>query len=164
MLRGMHTLLTFAEPLPLWALVMAALVPLLPFFAREIAWIYRRDRFTALFSLLVATQSAHALDQVARLMTGEGLAIAASPDLAGLHLAWHAGVLLGLAILLARFRTNAWLAVTLGLTILASVAGGTRLVPWQDLLVAAPLVLAFLRHLEGLAQPAEVSTRGRAGG
>ena len=67
----MHTLLTFADPLPLWALVMAALLPLVPFFARELAWIYRRDRATALFSLLVAAQSAHAVDQLARLISAE---------------------------------------------------------------------------------------------
>ena len=157
----MHALITFIDSAPLWTLVMAALVPMLPFLAGEVRWLYRRDRATALFSLLVAAESAHCLDQIARLLTSDA-APTLGADLDGVHLAWHALVVVATGVLFVRFRANSWLGVSLLLAVAVAILGVESSTGLSDMLLTAPLVLAFLRHLEMLGEQENLSTPGRA--
>jgi hypothetical protein len=53
---------------PLWLYVVAALAPWIPILVLELIWTYRHYRWLAMFCLLVMTQSAFLLEQVARMV------------------------------------------------------------------------------------------------
>ena len=105
---------------PLWARVLAALLPWIPVFTGEIVWTYRHYQWLALFYVLVVTQSGHFLEHVAQMvqihilgLTGPNArGVFGALDLEWVHFVWNTWVIVTVVILLLRFRTNAWLWVT----------------------------------------------------
>src|SRR6266852_9819048 len=53
---------------PVWVYLLAALAPWLPILVLELIWTYRHYRWLAIFCLLLVTQSAYLLEQVARMV------------------------------------------------------------------------------------------------
>src|SRR5260370_13239238 len=108
---------------PLWLYVVAAVAPWIPILVLEVIWTYRHYRWLAVFCLLLVTQSAYLLDQVARIVQVHVLAravvdapgIFGALDVERAHLVWTSWAVLGVALLVKRVPRNPWLWVTLAL-------------------------------------------------
>lgn len=106
---------------PLWAIVLATLLPWLPLLAREMAWTYEHYGWLALFYVLVITQGGHVVEHVAQIVQIHVLGIApreargifGALDIEWVHWTWNTFVLVAVILLLLRFRSNAWLWATL---------------------------------------------------
>lgn len=105
---------------PLWARVLAALLPWIPIFTGEIVWTYRHYQWLSLFYVLVVTQGGHFLEHVAQMVQIHILGLT-GPDARGVfgvldiewvHFIWNTWVIVAVLVLLGRFRTNTWLWVT----------------------------------------------------
>jgi hypothetical protein len=59
---------TLFQGWPLWAVVVAGLVPWLLIFSRQVAWTYQHYPFLALFYVLAVTQTGHLLEHVAQMV------------------------------------------------------------------------------------------------
>jgi hypothetical protein len=109
------------EAWPLWATGSAVVVPWIPLFVREVAWVYRRYGWLAPFYVLVVGQAGHFLEHVTQLVQihvfgFQGAAargIFGTLDIEWVHFIWNTWVLLVVLVLLVRFRTNRWLWLTL---------------------------------------------------
>ncbi len=106
---------------PQWAIALATLLPWLPIFTSEMVWTYRHYQWLALFYVLVITQGGHVLEHLAQmvqihLLGLTGLAargVFGALDIEWVHFLWNTWVLIAVLLLLARFRGNPWLWVTL---------------------------------------------------
>ncbi len=107
--------------MPLWALALAALAPILPFLATLTLGIYRRNQWLALFTVLVFTQGGHVIEHLAQMCQLHvlGLRGVAAQGIFGVfniewvHFAWNTWILVAVVLLVRAFRTNPWLWVTL---------------------------------------------------
>ncbi|OLC31093.1 MAG: hypothetical protein AUH31_03325 [Armatimonadetes bacterium 13_1_40CM_64_14] len=110
---------------PLWGLGFAAVMPWIPLFVAETAWMYRHYRYLALFYVLAVTQTGHLFEHVAQvtqihvfhLAGASARGIFGTLDLEWVHFIWNSWVLLAVLLLLPRFRINPWLWATLGLSV-----------------------------------------------
>jgi hypothetical protein len=110
---------------PLWAMVLATLLPWVPILTRELVWTHRHYHWLALLYVLVLTQSGHFLEHVAQVYQIHvlGLKGAAAPGIFGaldiewVHFLWNSWVLLAVAVLLSRFPKNPWLWALVPMTI-----------------------------------------------
>jgi hypothetical protein len=111
---------------PLWVYVLAAVAPWIPILILELVWTYRHYRWLAVFCVLIITQSAYLLEQVARLV--QLRVLGREPDRASgifgalgidqLQLVWTTWAVLALLLLVSRFRRNAWLWATLAIAVI----------------------------------------------
>ncbi len=106
---------------PLWLYVVAALAPWIPILVLELIWTYRHYRWLAIFCLVIVTQSAYLLEQVARMVQVHILGrdavdapgIFGALDVGRVHMVWTSWAVLGVVLLVTRFPRNPWLWVTL---------------------------------------------------
>jgi len=126
----------------------------------ELIWTYRHYRWLAVFCLLIVTQSAYLLEQVARAVQVHilGRDVIDAPGILGaldverVHLVWTSWAVLGVLLLVTRFPRNPWLWVTLALV--GWDAASRRVMPVQvdlefvySVLEIAALNLAFALQL-----------------
>jgi hypothetical protein len=123
----------------------------------ELIWTYRHYRWLAVFCLLIVTQSAYLLEQVARIVQVHVLntnapGIFGALDVDRVHLVWTSWAVLGVLLLVTRFPRNPWLWVTLALV--SWDAAQRRFMPAQvdlefvySVLEIAALNLAFALQL-----------------
>ncbi|HKB49540.1 MAG TPA: cyclic nucleotide-binding domain-containing protein [Ktedonobacterales bacterium] len=142
---------------PLWLYVVAAVAPWIPILVLELIWTYRHYRWLAVFCLLIVTQSAYLLEQVARIVQVHVLntnapGIFGALDVDRVHLVWTSWAVLGVLLLVTRFPRNPWLWVTLALVSWDAVQ--RRFLPAQvdlefvySVLEIAALNLAFALQL-----------------
>jgi len=105
---------------PVWGIGLAAVVPWLPVFVAEAAWIYRRHAWLALFYMLIVTQVGHLLEHVAQMTQihllhhsgAQAQGIFGALDIEWVHFIWNTWVLLAVILLLRRFPENRWLWAT----------------------------------------------------
>ncbi len=143
---------------PLWAIVLATLLPWLPIFTSEMVWTYRHYQWLALFYVLVITQFGHVLEHVAQMvqihllgLTGPAArGVFGALDIEWVHFLWNTWVLIAVVLLLARFRANPWLWVTLVL------AG------WHELEHVVIMAAYLTTHVAGA--PGLLSKGGLIGG
>src|ERR1700730_9926662 len=110
---------------PVWVYVVAALVPWVPILVLELIWTYRHFRWLAAFCLLVVTQSAYLLEQVARMLQIHVLHRSAhdAPGIFGaigierVQFLWTSLALVGMLMLVSRFPRNPWLWLTLAIAV-----------------------------------------------
>lgn len=102
---------------PLWAVVVATLLPWCPIVTREAAWLYGRYRWLALFYLLTLTQTGHLLEHVAQMTQIHLLGVAprsahgvfGALDIEWVHFLWNAWVAAAALLLIRVFPRNPWL-------------------------------------------------------
>jgi len=110
---------------PVWVYVVVALAPWVPVLVLEMIWAYRHYRWLAVFCLLVVTQSAYLLEQVARMVQIHvlGHEPLGAPGIFGalgiqrVQLAWTSWAVLGLLLLASRFPRNPALWLTLAIAV-----------------------------------------------
>jgi hypothetical protein len=108
------------EDWPLWATGTAVVVPWLPVFFHDLAWIHQRYRWLALFYALVVTQGGHCLEHVSQMIQIHmlGLSGAAASGIFGalnvewVHFVWNTWVIVAVAVLLRRYPENRWVWLT----------------------------------------------------
>ena len=106
--------------LPTWEQVTCALVPLLPLFVFEEVWKYRHYGFYAVFLGLAALQVGHLGEhtvQVAQLLMYHGdlsrsHGVFGALDFETVHFVWDTLIWVAGAVLISRFRHNAWLWIS----------------------------------------------------
>jgi hypothetical protein len=114
-------LVAIVQGWPLWAIVLATLLPWVPIFTLEMVWTYRHYQWLALFYVLVVTQGGHFMEHVVQVgqihLMGVPPAAAhgifGALDIEWVHFVWNSFVLIAVVLLLVRFRRNPWLWVTL---------------------------------------------------
>jgi hypothetical protein len=102
---------------PLWAIVLATLIPWLPVFAREMVWTYRHYHWLALFYVLVVTQGGHFLEHAVQMTqihilrsTGaDARGIFGALDIEWVHFIWNSWVIIAATLLWRQFPRNPWL-------------------------------------------------------
>src|SRR3981081_2765340 len=112
------------EAAPLWLYVVAAVAPWIPILVLELIWTYRHYRWLAVFCLLVVTQSAYLLEQVARMVQihvlgRQGLdapGIFGALGIERVQVLWTTWAVVGMLLLVSRFPRNPWLWLTLFIT------------------------------------------------
>ena len=112
-----------SEGWPLWLVGLLVLAPWFPFFTWQTAWTYRNYGWFALFYVLVVTQTGHVLEHVAQMTQlhilgmdgGHSHGIFGSLDIEWVHFIWNSWVIIAVALLLYRFRSNPWLWVALAI-------------------------------------------------
>ena len=105
---------------PVWAIVLATLLPWLPLLSLELVWTYRHFQWLALFYVLVMTQGGHFVEHLVQVIQIHvlGLRSAAARGIFGqldiewVHFLWNLWALGAVLALLWRFRRNPWLRVT----------------------------------------------------
>jgi hypothetical protein len=145
---------------PLWLYVVAAVAPWIPILVLELIWTYRHYRWLAVFCLLIVTQSAYLLEQVARTVqvhilgrsSFDAPGIFGALDVERVHLVWTSWAALGALLLVTRFARNPWLWLTLVLVSWDAVS--RRVMPVEvelqlaySVLEIAALNLAFALQL-----------------
>ena len=104
----------------LWTVGIAVILPWAPVFVRDLAWIYKRYGWLALFYALVVTQGGHCLEHMVQMVQIHVLGLT-GPDARGVfgvldievvHLVWNTWVMLAVGLLLRRFRGNRALRLT----------------------------------------------------
>ena len=108
---------------PVWVYIVVAVAPWVPTLVLELIWTYRHYRWLAVFCLLVVTQSAYLLEQVARMVQVHVLGRAAldAPGIFGalgierVQFLWTSWAVVGMLLLVSRFPRNPWLWLTLGI-------------------------------------------------
>jgi hypothetical protein len=151
---------------PLWLFTLAALAPWVPVFVFELVWTYCHYRWLALFCVLIITQSAYLLEQVAR-MTQVHLLNAAPVAASGIFsvldmdripLLWTTWAALGALLLAARFPRNTFLWAALLVALIDAADVHVRFSTWIgvprldsafafSILGIVALNLAFARQL-----------------
>jgi hypothetical protein len=106
---------------PLWLYTVAALAPWIPILVAELVWTYRHYRWLAIFCVLLITQSAYLLEQVARAtqvhllhaVPAEASGIFNTLDPDRVPLLWTGWAVAATLVLAARFprSTFLWLAL-----------------------------------------------------
>jgi hypothetical protein len=107
--------------LPLWQTGLAAVVPWVPMFARQLRWVYRRYAWLALFYALVVTQTGHLIEHVAQMLQihllglhgADARGIFGTLDIEWVHFVWNTWVLIAVLVLLRQFGANGWLQLGL---------------------------------------------------
>lgn len=118
-------LLGILQEWPLWAIGLATLLPWLPLIMRELSWTYAHYGWLALFYLLVITQSGHLLEHatqivqihVLELSPARSRGIFGALDTEWVHWTWNTFVLVAVAALTWRFRSNRWLWAALAVAV-----------------------------------------------
>jgi len=142
---------------PVWVYVVAAIAPWVPVLGLELIWTYRHYRWLAVFCLLVVTQSAYLLEQVARMVQVHvlGRQPVDAPGIFGVlgiervELAWTSWAVAGLLLLVSRFPRNPWLWVSLAVSLWD--ASGRVLVD------GVPLVQANLQFVDSVLEIAALN-------
>jgi hypothetical protein len=106
---------------PAWAIVTAALAPWIPCMVGEIGWTRRHYGWLALFYVLVLTQGGHVGEHVVQMvqihllhrMGPSARGVFGALDIEWVHFVWNTWVIVAVAMLVGRFRSNRWLWVTL---------------------------------------------------
>jgi hypothetical protein len=104
----------------LWTVGTAVVLPWLPVFVRDLAWIYKRYAWLALFYALVVTQGGHCLEHIVQMVQIHVLGLTGANargvfgvlDIEVVHLVWNAWVMLAVVLLLWRYRDNGALRLT----------------------------------------------------
>ena len=107
----------FARGWPLWVLVLVAVLPWLPAFVADVAWLGRRSGPLALLYVLVVTQAGHFVEHAAQMvqihllgLSGPGArGIVGQLDVEWVHFGWNTWVIVAAALLVVRFPRNRWL-------------------------------------------------------
>lgn len=115
--------LAAAAGAPIWLLGVIGLVPSLPLFAAAALLTARAaDGWLAFYLVLALTQTGHVGEHVVQVVQLRLLGLGehahgvfGALDIEWVHFAWNAWILIAVAVLLARFRHNPWLWVTLPL-------------------------------------------------
>ncbi|HEV2071153.1 MAG TPA: hypothetical protein VGR26_15295 [Acidimicrobiales bacterium] len=102
---------------PLWAIVLAMVVPAMPVFASPAVQLRRHDGALALFYLLVLAQTGHVLEHLSQVTqlhvlhhTGdEAHGVFGALDVEWVHFIWNAAILLAVVLVLRHYRRNLWL-------------------------------------------------------
>jgi len=102
---------------PMWAIVLAALLPWIPVFASEMVWTYHNYGWLALLYVLVATQTGHFIEHVVQIVQihmlgmrgADASGVFGALDVEWVHFVWNTWVLIAVVLLLTRFRQNPWL-------------------------------------------------------
>lgn len=102
---------------PLWAIVLAMVVPAMPVFASPAVQLRRHDGALALFYLLVLAQTGHVLEHLTQVTqlhvlhhTGdEAHGVFGALDVEWVHFIWNAAILLAVVLVLRHYRRNLWL-------------------------------------------------------
>jgi hypothetical protein len=105
--------------------ILAAVAPWVPILIVELIWTYRHYRWLAVFCVLVITQSAYLLEQVARIVQlrvlgrqpEQASGIFGALGIDQLQLVWTTWAVLALLLLVSRFRRNVWLWATLAIAL-----------------------------------------------
>jgi enediyne biosynthesis protein E4 len=105
---------------PLWAQVIAILMPWIPLFSRQIVWTYRHYAWLALFYVLVVTQLGHVGEHIAQEYQLHILqwpapmskGIFGAFDIEWVHFVWNLWVIGAVLLLLTEFPRNRWLWIT----------------------------------------------------
>ncbi|MBA2276457.1 MAG: hypothetical protein H0W06_01725 [Chloroflexia bacterium] len=105
---------------PLWAVVLATLLPWVPPFAVDMALISRHYGWLALFYALVVTQIGHFLEHVVQMgqihiqdrPLPQARGVFGALDIEWVHFAWNTWVLVAVLLLLRPFARNPWLRLT----------------------------------------------------
>lgn len=108
---------------PLWALVLAAVLPWTLLYALELKWTYRHFKWLALFYLLVLTQGGHFMEHLAQMvqihflgLSGhEASGIFSRLDVEWVHFGFNTWIIVAVILLLIHYRSNPWLWVTLAI-------------------------------------------------
>src|SRR5919206_2029096 len=95
----------------LWTVGTAVILPWAPVFVRDLAWIYKRYGWLALFYALVVTQGGHCLEHAVQMvqihllgLTGPNArGVFGFLDIELVHFVWNTWVMLAVALLLWRF-------------------------------------------------------------
>ncbi len=103
--------------LPLWAIAIAGVVPWFPVFSHETIWTWRNYGWLAIFYVLAISQTGHFAEHLAQMVqihilgqTGQDArGVVSTLDVEWVHLVWNGWVVLAAGVLVARFRTNRWL-------------------------------------------------------
>ena len=111
-----------AQGAPVWVYIVVAIAPWVPTLVLELIWTYRHYRWLAVFCLLIVTQSAYLLEQVARMVQVHvlGRAVLDAPGIFGalgiqqVQFLWTSWALVGMVLLISRFSRNPWVWLTLG--------------------------------------------------
>ncbi|MBI4506562.1 MAG: cyclic nucleotide-binding domain-containing protein [Chloroflexi bacterium] len=114
-------LLAILQGWPLWAIVLATLLPWAPILFLETAWTYRHFQWLALFYILVVTQGGHFLEHLTQvtqihvlgLRGADSRGVFGQLDIEWVHFTWNTWVLIAIVLLLVRFPRNGWLWITL---------------------------------------------------
>ncbi len=118
-------LLGILQEWPLWAIGLATLLPWLPLATREVAWTYRHYGWLALFYVLVITQGGHLLEHATQMVqihmldlsSARSRGIFGALDTEWVHWTWNTIVLVAVAALTWRFRSNRWLWAALAVAV-----------------------------------------------
>jgi hypothetical protein len=129
---------------PVWVYVVAAVAPWVPILVLELIWTYRHYRWLAVFCLIVVTQSAHLLEQVARMVQIHVLGREAldAPGIFGalgierVQVLWTSWAVVVMLLLVSRFPRNPWLWLALFITVWDAVG---RVIVGEALLAQADL-------------------------
>ena len=111
---------TLVQGWPLWAVGMAVVLPWLPVFLRDLAWIYQRYGWLSLFYAAVVTQGGHCLEHVAQMIQIHVLGLDGANargifgvlDIEVVHFLWNSWVIVAVGLLVTRFPDNPWLWLT----------------------------------------------------
>lgn len=130
---------------PLWALVLAALIPWGLVAGVELKWTYRHFGWLALFYTLVLTQTGHFIEHLTQMVQIHLLGLSGRDasgvfgrlDTEWVHFIWNTWVLVAVVALLFRYRDNRWLWLSL-------VAAG-----WHEIEHAYLIVHYISTGLEG---------------
>lgn len=106
---------------PLWAIVLATLLPWIPVFASEMAWMHHHYKWIALMYVLVFTQLGHFGEHLAQIVQiyvfglrgADASGIFGALDVEWVHFIWNTWIIIALTPLLGRFPQNTWLWVAL---------------------------------------------------
>jgi hypothetical protein len=129
---------------PVWVYVVAAVAPWVPILVLELIWTYRHYRLLAVFCLIVVTQSAYLLEQVARMVQIHVLGREAldAPGIFGalgierVQVLWTSWAVVVMLLLVSRFPRNPWLWLALFITVWDAVG---RVIVGEALLAQADL-------------------------
>jgi hypothetical protein len=102
---------------PAWVLAVAGILPWLPAFAADAAWLGRRSVGLALLYVLAVSQGGHLLEHVAQMvqihlmgLSGpQARGVVGQLDVEWVHFAWNTWVVAAAAVLFWRFPRNRWL-------------------------------------------------------
>ena len=102
-------ILATLQGLPLWARVLAMLLPWLPIFAREMLWTYRHYGWLAFLYVLVATQVGHFFEHVSQVVQIHALGLKGANargvfgalDIEWVHFVWNTWIILAVVALVA---------------------------------------------------------------
>lgn len=107
--------------MPIWQVVLLALLPWIPILTMEIRWTYRHYGWLALFYFLTITQLGHFIEPVCQmyqihvlhLKGPKARGVFGQLDIEWVHFIWNSWIIVAAGLLAHRFRRKPWLWVTL---------------------------------------------------